>query len=359
MELLQLRYDEMTSFLWRVYRKGEYYTDALFRHLYSTGNLDLKEAPAFSANPGFAETLMEDCGFSLPGVKEIYREGDTTKFTLDFDPRIACESVLIPMRFYHTLCVSSQLGCRWNCRFCETGQLGLKRNLQAKEIVAQILTARFQLGADTLRNLVFMGMGEPLENLEEVLRTVDIVSDPRGLNIPAKYISLSTAGHIPGIRELSRLCREYPRKNYHKLHLSLSLHSADPETRDRIMPINRAYPLSELKDALLQSSYSKVKDGLYIEYMILPGVNDTEDQIDKFLFFLEGMEVKINLIPYNPGSNPLFRKPEQEEVDRLWDSLKRRGYQCRTRHSRGETVMAACGQLGRNTPENCIKREQN
>ena len=206
-----------------------------------------------------------------------------------------------------------------------------------------------------------MGMGEPFENLTEVLRAVDIVSDPRGMNIPAKYISLSTAGFIPGIRELTRLCRRDGREyNYHKMHLSLSLHSADPGTRDRLMPINRAYPLEELRESILKSPYSQVKDGLYIEYLILPGITDTEDQIDKLLIFLEGMEAKINLIPYNPGRSPLFRKPEKEEVDRLWERLKACGYQCRTRISRGENLMAACGQLGGEGKEdNCRLKGSN
>ena len=151
---------------------------------------------------------------------------------------------------------------------------------------------------------------------------------------------------MPGIRELTRLCREEPEKKYGKLHLSLSLHSADPDTRDSLMPINRAWPLEELKKSLMESPYSSVKDGLYIEYIILPGITDTAAQIDKLLFFLEGMDVKINLIPYNPGKDPLFRKPDKEEVDRLWEILREKGYSCRTRNSRGETVMAACGQLG-------------
>ena len=346
LELLQYSHEELTALLQKRYGGSPYYGDALFRHIYRQGNMDLAEDVKFAPNPSFSKTLTEAYAPVLPEISELLFEGDTSKFTLNYDSPLNCESVLIRMKSYDTLCVSSQLGCRWKCAFCETGKLGLKRNLQTREIMAQILTARFKLGADKLRNLVFMGMGEPFENLEEVLKAVDIVSDPRGMNLPAKYISLSTAGYIPGIRRLSRLCSEERNKNYHKMHLSISLHSADQETRNRLMPINRAYPLEELGKSLRESPYSRLKDGLYIEYLVLPGITDREVQIDKLLFFLEGMEAKINLIPYNPGKDPQFRRPEKEEMDRLWERLKRSGYLCRTRFSRGETLMAACGQLG-------------
>ncbi len=346
LELLQYTYDELTASVEERFSASPYYGDALFRHIYRKGDLDLEGDEGFALNPTLRKALSGAFSRDLPEIQELLHEGETAKFTLDYHSRVNCESVLIRMKSYDTLCVSSQLGCRWNCAFCETGKLGLKRNLQTREIIAQVMTARFRLGADRLRNLVFMGMGEPFENLTEVLRAVDIVTDPRGLNIPAKYISLSTAGYIPGIRELSRLCGESREKNYHKMHLSLSLHSADQETRNRLMPINRAYPLEDLGQCLRDSPYSRVKDGLYIEYLVLPGITDTEEQIDKLLFFLKGMEAKINLIPYNPGKDPLFRKPEKEEMDRLWQRLKESGYHCRTRFSKGESLMAACGQLG-------------
>ena len=346
MELLNYNHYELIRLLSDKYGKGAYHGDALFRHIYSRRNMNLSEDPCFRDNRELSSLLQKDFSFTLPAVREIYREEGTVKFCLDLDPAVSCETVLIPMKKYETLCVSSQLGCRWNCRFCETGRMGLIRNLTTADILAQVLTARFQLGADNLRNLVFMGMGEPLENLDAVLKAVDILSDSRGINLPAKYISLSTAGYVPGIRELSRRSTIFPERNYHKLHLSLSLHSADPETRSTLMPINRAYPLDELKTSLMESPYSRRKDGLYVEYLILPGVNDTDNQIDKLLFFLEGMEVKINLIPYNPGRDPQFRKPERQDIDRLWEKLRSCGFSCRTRTSRGESVMAACGQLG-------------
>jgi len=347
MELLNYSYDHLIGFMARQYGKRAYHGDALFRHLYSRGQLDLKNDPLFDGNPELVSSLERDFPLNLPLIRTRQKEGDTLKFTLNLDPEINCETVLIPMKKYSTLCLSSQMGCRWNCQFCETGKLGLHRNLSTSEIMAQLMTARFALNADKLRNLVFMGMGEPLENLDALMESIDIMTDPRGLNLHAKHISISTAGYIPGINRLRDLCREYPHRNYQKLHLGLSLHSADPETRSSLMPINRVYPLDELKKSLLSSPYSQVKDGLYIEYIVLPGVTDKPEQIDKLLYFLEGLTAKINLIPYNPGSNPIFRKPEEEEVDRLWEILNEKGYSCRTRKSRGESVMAACGQLGR------------
>ncbi len=346
MELLNYSYDNLIGFLTGRYGKRAYHGDALFRHIYAEGNLNLSSPSPFENNRVFAELLEQEVPLNLPEIRRIQQEEGTKKFTLDLDRSINCETVLIPMKGYSTLCLSSQLGCRWNCRFCETGRLGYIRNLTAAEIMAQILTARFVLKADNLRNLVFMGMGEPLENMDALMESINIATDPRGLSIHAKHISISTAGYIPGIRTLTDLCRRYPERHYEKLYLSLSLHSADPVTRNTLMPINRTYPLDQLKKSLLDSPYARRKDGLYIEYIIIPGITDTPAQIDNLLDFLEGMAVKINLIPYNPGKDPSFRKPEAEEIDRLWNTLIERGISCRTRVSRGETVMAACGQLG-------------
>ena len=352
MKLLNYSYDNLVGFISDHYGKRAYHGDALFRHIYARGIFNFISSSPFENSSAFAELLQKEMPLNLPEIRSTRQEEGILKFTLDLDPELNCETVLIPMKEYSTLCLSSQLGCRWNCRFCETGRLGYTRNLTTAEIMTQILTARFKMSCGNLRNLVYMGMGEPLENLDAVMESLDIATDPRGLNIHAKHISISTAGHIPGIRELTRLGQSYPEKNYHKLHLSLSLHSADPDTRSRLMPINRVFPLDELKKSLLKSPYAHRKDGLYVEYIILPGITDTPSQIDKLLYFLDGMAVKINLIPYNPGKDPAFCKPEPEEVDRLWRTLNEKGISCRTRVSRGETVMAACGQLGNRSSTN-------
>ena len=164
----------------RQYGKRAYHGDALFRHIYSRGTLNLQNDPLFEKNRELAAALERDYPLNLPDIRSTEQEGETLKFTLDLDPAINCETVLIPMKEYSTLCLSSQLGCRWNCRFCETGKLGLHRNLSTAEIMAQLMTALFVFRAENLRNLVFMGMGEPLENMDSLMEAIDIVSDPRG-----------------------------------------------------------------------------------------------------------------------------------------------------------------------------------
>ena len=158
-----------------------------FRHIYAKGHLNIASPPPFENNRAFAEQLEREVPLNLPEIRKTQQEEGTKKFTLDLDRSINCETVLIPMKEYSTLCLSSQLGCRWNCRFCETGRLGYARNLTTAEIMAQILTARFILKADNLRNLVFMGMGEPLENMDALMESINI-----GLRSPGTEFSRQT-----------------------------------------------------------------------------------------------------------------------------------------------------------------------
>ncbi|MDC7235230.1 MAG: 23S rRNA (adenine(2503)-C(2))-methyltransferase RlmN [Spirochaetales bacterium] len=343
MHLLDFTRAELIDHVRETTGRGDFYGDALFRELY--GNPQKKkeraDSPVFQK---FYNKITRET--PLPGITERRSEEGTTKYLLPMAGGYSSESVLIPMKNYSTLCLSSQIGCRFACAFCATGQMGFIRNLSAAEILAQVLAARFELGCDNLQNIVFMGMGEPFDNFENVIKAVDILSDERGRDIPKRRISLSTAGHCEGIRRLSALCASRPEENYHTLHLSISLHSALEETRNSLMPIGRRYPLEDLRQALLDSPYSRIKDGLYIEYLIIPGVTDTAAGLDALKAFLEGMEAKINLIPYNPVKGSPWKAPTNEETDRVWKLLKDAGYYCRTRLSKGENMMAACGQLG-------------
>ncbi len=358
LDLLGMTRPELIAYVAEKFGKGEFYGDALFRELY--GNSD--RGRERSSSPAFVKFYSDLTSSPLPEVVRKEEEAGTVKFLLEMDKfpgttpgnspdtiigRSRCsESVLIPMKNYSTLCLSSQIGCRFGCRFCATGQMGLVRNLSAAEIMAQVWTARFTLGASDLQNIVFMGMGEPFDNFDSILKAIDILSDERGLGIPKRRISVSTAGHCGGIEKLSALCAREPGENYHTLHLSLSLHSAIPEVRNSLMPIGKIYPLKQLRQCLQASPFSRIKDGLYIEYLIIPGVTDRPSDIDALKNFLDGMQVKINLIPYNPVKGSSWRAPCPEEINSLWLNLKESGYYCRTRTSKGETMMAACGQLG-------------
>ena len=350
-EYLNYSYPRLLDYVRETTGKTQTYGDALFRHIYGSP----KGCTAFRESEAFRGFLDEHLREDLPAFVGRQEESGTVKFLLGMDMSedtensegcIGSESVIIPMQGHSTLCVSSQLGCRYGCSFCATGQLGLIRNLSTAEVVSQILRARQQPEGKNLQNIVFMGMGEPLDNFENVIESIRILSDERGLNIPKRRISLSTAGHAEGIRRLSALCLDEKDKHFHTLHLSLSLHSADEETRRELMPITRIYPLKELKAALADSPYAKLKDGLYIEYLHIPGVTDRERDLVALKTFLEGLRANINLIPYNPVKGSPWRAPTNEETDKLWSDIRKEGYACRTRKSKGESMMAACGQLG-------------
>ena len=345
MRLNDLSYDELTEYVTRCYGKSKYHADLIFRQLYSSGYSDPDRIKGLIGNQDLKTRITADLPYSPPEIGGIKESDGTKKFLIKLSDGYETESVIIPMKRYNTLCISSQIGCRRACRFCQTGKMGLIRDLTPGEIVNQVMAAVFYF-QEKIRNLVFMGMGEPFDNFPNVMKAVDIISDPRGLNIPKKNISLSTAGHAEGIRKLAEYCRLYPGRHYHTIHLSISLNAPNDRLRNELMPINRAYPLSELKQALLDSPQSGLKDALYFEYIVIPEVNNSPENAGEIVDFLKGMKAKVNIIPFNPIKGTGFRAPDEDEIDIFWACIKDNGRQCRTRRSRGQGIGAACGQLG-------------
>ena len=246
------------------------------------------------------------------------------------------ESVLIDEERRLTLCVSSQVGCALGCRFCLTGEKGYRRNLSAGEIVDQICAARRELGPEErITNLVFMGMGEPLANLQQVAKALEIITSDHGLNFSTRKVTLSTVGLVPEMLELSRL---FPIK------LAVSLHAADNETRARIMPINRRYPLEELLEACRQLELPR-RQRITFEYLLLAGVNDSAADARKLAKLLKGLRAKINLIPFNEYPGSPFKRPAPNRIEDFQKILQEEHYTATVRQSRGAGIMAACGQL--------------
>jgi 23S rRNA (adenine2503-C2)-methyltransferase len=246
------------------------------------------------------------------------------------------ESVLIDEERRLTLCVSSQVGCALGCRFCLTGEQGYRRNLSAGEIVDQICAARRELGPEErITNLVFMGMGEPLANLQQVAKALEIITSDHGLNFSTRKVTLSTVGLVPEMLELSRL---FPIK------LAVSLHAADNETRARIMPINRRYPLEELLEACRQLELPR-RQRITFEYLLLAGVNDSAADAHKLAKLLKGLRAKINLIPFNEYPGSPFKRPAPNRIEDFQKILQEEHYTATVRQSRGAGIMAACGQL--------------
>jgi 23S rRNA (adenine2503-C2)-methyltransferase len=246
------------------------------------------------------------------------------------------ESVILPIRGRTTVCVSTQVGCSRGCLFCATGAMGFSRNLEVEEIVGQVHTGQLQ-GGRRIDNVVFMGMGEPLDNFENVVQAIRGMADPHGLDIAYRYITVSTAGHADGIRRLGAI--KLP-----NLRLAVSINAADDALRSRLMPINRQYPLARLKEELL--AFPRGKRGVvFVEYVLLAGINDSRDQALQLARYLDGLPVRVNVIPYNGGPESGFAVPAPEQVRRFCGWLVEEKLFVRERRSRGQEVMAACGML--------------
>ena len=282
----------------------------------------------------------------LRQVEETTAAGTTAKCRLRLGDGHEIEMVRIPMRSGPegaetcTLCLSSQVGCRLGCAFCETGRQGLVRQLEPAEIVGQVVAA-LRLGWQP-RNLVFMGMGEPLDNIEALLAALHVLTDTRGLDLARERLTVCTAGHAAGIARLAAL-------GWKRLNLAVSLNATDDATRSRLMPINRRTPLAELQAALV--AYPKRRNfALGVHWCLLPGINDSRADAAGLAAFCAPLgRVMVNLIPYNPGSQPLTRAPEAAEIERFVGWLQEEHLPVRCRTPRGRSIMAACGQLGRFT----------
>ena len=272
-------------------------------------------------------------------VEETEASGLTAKAVLATSDGAEIEVVRIPMRDGEfTLCLSSQVGCRMGCTFCETGRMGLLRNLSAAEIVAQVLTVKSALGWAP-RNLVFMGMGEALDNADQVIQALRVLTDQRGLHYSQERITVCTSGHAAGLAKLAAL-------GWRRLNLSLSLNAPDDVRRDKLMPVNRRTPLGELQRIL--AAYPRRRNfTLGVNYCLLPGFNDGEADAQLVADFCRPLgRVLVNLIPYNPGSAPLTRAPSEDETVRFIGWLRAAGVPVRRRVTKGRSIMAACGQLG-------------
>ena len=283
-------------------------------------------------------------------------EGETAKFVLRLnDPGydgLETESVLIPMPratgTTTTLCVSSQIGCAMGCRFCETAQMGLIRNLRADQIVHQWFAATHRVqGAPgrtraPVKNIVFMGMGEPTDNIDEVIQAIRVLTDHDGAKVPASNIAISTVGNPDGIDRIGALVREH---GFHRLNLALSLNAPNDEIRSQIMPVNKAWPMARLKDALL--GFPRFSQAAFcVEYVLIPGVNDRDEHCDEVCAFLRDVRCSLNVIPYNPRRNSPWPAPDEADVERFVARAVANGQFTKRRGTKGRNVMAACGQLG-------------
>ena len=285
-----------------------------------------------------------DTGFELRQLDlrhEVKSVDGTEKYLFALDDGHPIETVLIPTKTRATVCVSTQAGCKFGCRFCASGVGGFKRNLTTSEILAQILTVQSQLPLtinhlSKITHIVFMGTGEPLDNYENVLKAVRIINLKQGLGIGARRITVSTCGVIPGIERFSREGLQ--------VELAISLHGFDNASRNALMPVNRKYPFDKLMQACREYT-KKTKRQITFEYILIKDLTSHAQAAQKLARSLKGVICKMNLIPYNPVQEFDYEAPSRKEINAFKESLIRRGVHVTLRSARGQDVSAACGQL--------------
>ncbi|XAR65062.1 23S rRNA (adenine(2503)-C(2))-methyltransferase [Bertholletia excelsa] len=293
-------------------------------------------------NKDFKKMLSENAEFRALTLKDVLTASDGTRkilFTLE-DGKVI-ETVVIPCdRGRTTVCVSSQVGCAMNCQFCYTGRMGLKRNLTAAEIVEQAVFARRLLSGKvgSITNVVFMGMGEPFHNIDNVIKAADIMVHEQGLHFSPRKVTVSTSGLVP---QLKRFLREST------CALAVSLNATTDEVRNWIMPINRKYNLALLLKTLQEELRAKHNYKVLFEYVMLAGVNDSVEDARRLIDLVQGIPCKINLISFNPHSGSQFKPTSEEKMIEFRNILAEAGCVVFLRLSRGDDQMAACGQLGK------------
>jgi 23S rRNA (adenine2503-C2)-methyltransferase len=308
----------------------------LFKWLYRVRQYDFSLMTDLSKS--LRRQLEEKYTFEGLRAEDIAESTDgTRKLLFRLDDGSPVETVLIPDEDKRrTACVSVQSGCSLSCRFCATGTMGLLKNLSIGEIVGQLVSLRDRFGDTAFTNIVFMGMGEPLLNFDNTIEAIRVITDETGLCVSAKKITISTVGITPNIKKLADLGL--------KTRLAISLHAAQQEKRERIIPVARKYDLRNLKDA---AAYYTEKTGTRVtfEYILFKGFNDTMDDVQALSDLVRGIPCKINLLAYNPVEGLDFQRPSEEDVDRFAKQLYPLVPAVTVRKSRGTDINAACGQL--------------
>jgi 23S rRNA (adenine2503-C2)-methyltransferase len=307
------------------------------RWLYGRGARSFEEMKNLSK--GFRRLLAEKARISWLEPREIQSSPDgTCKFRFILEDGEGIESVLLPERDHWTLCLSTQVGCGLGCKFCLTGRRGWIRNLTPAEIIDQVLAVGAALPAERrIRNLVFMGMGEPLLNFENLIRAIEVLRSPGGLQFSHRHITVSTAGLIPQMEALAS------RRNF--AQLAISLNASSDEQRTQLMPVNRKYPLRDLLAACRRLPLAN-REKITFEYVLIRGLNDSAPDAIRVDRLLKGVPAKINLIPFNEHPGISWKRPEEETVSRFRKVLMDAGYTAVIRQSKGKDILAACGQLG-------------
>ncbi|MEW6057144.1 MAG: 23S rRNA (adenine(2503)-C(2))-methyltransferase RlmN [Bdellovibrionota bacterium] len=315
--------------------KARYHTRQIFRWVYQ------RKVNSFDEMTDLSKVVRSHLAekYSLEALPKVFEQKSidgTQKFLFKLDDGKTIESVLIPADDRLTICISSQVGCAMGCKFCLTATMGLIRNLKVDEIVRQVFELSRHAG---ITNIVFMGMGEPLHNLENVARACEILLNQDGLNFSKRKITISTSGLVPQIRKMNeRLVGE------NRVNLAISLNGSYDAQRGEVMPVNKAFPIDDLLDACREFKLEPHRR-ITFEYVMLGGLNDSVEDAARVMRLLKDIPSKVNLIPFNAHHGSPYQRPTDQAVDAFHRYLLDRGVSAMIRHSRGRDILAACGQL--------------
>ncbi len=318
----------------RKFSVPSYRAEQIFFWIYKKGVCD------FDSMDNISKSLIEKlkslyCIGNIKLKKHLKSKDATSKFLFELSDGNFIETVFILSGKRRTICLSTQVGCKYKCSFCASGLKGFKRNLTASEIIEQILFLERSFHYN-ITNLVFMGMGEPLDNYENVAKSIKIINSAKGLNVGARKITVSTCGIIPGIERFKTLGLQ--------VNLSISLHAANNKLRDTLIPINKKYPLEKLiascKDYII-----KTHRKLTLEYVLIKGLNDSPEDVKELSSIAKRLKAKVNLIPYSPVHDKSFQVPLKKDIEVFKDILIRNRVDVTLRQSKGRDIDAACGQL--------------
>ena len=332
MNIYGISLEKLENYLEEIGEK-KFHAKQLFRWLYDKRINSFDEITDLKKD--VISKLKEDYSLSMIKIVKTEKSEDTSKYLFELSDGEHIEAVLMMHDYGKSVCISSQVGCNMGCAFCESGRRKRVRNLQTYEMVEQILLIEKELGS-RISHVVVMGIGEPFDNYDNLIDFIKIINSNYGLSIGARHITVSTCGIIPKIREFGNLDLQ--------VNLAISLHGPNDSIRNKIMPINKVYPIDELMKSL-DEYYSKTNRRLTIEYIMLDGVNDSDNCAIELSKLLKGRNCYVNLIPYNETKNIQFKRSKMRQISTFYDILKKNGINVTIRREFGGNISAACGQL--------------
>jgi 23S rRNA m2A2503 methyltransferase len=281
------------------------------------------------------DMLKKDFTFKTLSISKVERDTDVNKYLFRLKDCEKVEAVLMNHLYGNSLCISTQVGCNMGCKFCESGRLKKVRNLETHEMIEQILLVEEECGK-RISHVVIMGIGEPFDNYDNLIKFIEIINNPKGIELGSRHITVSTCGVVPKIKEFMKLP--------YQVNLAISLHAPNDEIRNTIMPINKAYPIPVLINTL-KEYIQKTNRRVTFEYILLDQVNDTSECARELANLVKGMNCYINLIPYNETNNISYKRTKSENITNFYDILKKNKINVTIRREYGSKISAACGQL--------------